>query len=58
MSSSKTVGKIIRVEIDEEDNDVRIVMRITDEMFKYRVIHSRDFEDILRINGRDIIIDE
>lgn len=56
MSSEHSVGKVIRVEWDEETGDVRIVLEITDPVFKEKVLHSRDFQDILTIKGKDAII--
>ena len=52
----KAVGKVIRVEWDTETDEVRIIMDITDPHFKRRVIHNKDFEDILSISGKDVII--
>ena len=56
MNYDKTVGKIIRIEWDKETNEVRVVLDITDPSFKARVIHNKDFEDILTIRGKDAII--
>lgn len=55
-SDGKPVGKVIRVEWDEEADSVRLVMEITDPYFKSRVIHSRTFQDILTINGKDVMV--
>lgn len=56
MTTSNKVGEIIRVEYDKETGDVRIVMNITDEFFKNRVLHNKDFDDIISITGRDVIV--
>lgn len=50
-----TVGKIIRIEWDQETDEMQIVMEITDDAFKRRVLHGRDFQDVLNINGKDVI---
>lgn len=55
-SREKLVGKVIRVEFDQETGEVRIVMEITDEKFKLRVLHNKDFQDILNIKGKDVMI--
>ena len=52
----KSVGKVIRVEWDTETDEVRIVMNITDPHFKRRVIYDKDFEDILSVKGKDVIM--
>lgn len=56
MISSKKVGKVIRVEWDSETDVVRLVMEITDPKFKSRVIHSKAYEDIMSISGKDVMI--
>lgn len=55
-SDAKKIGKVIRVEYDEEANTVHLVMEITDPYFKSRVIHSRSYQDILTIKGKDVIV--
>jgi hypothetical protein len=50
------VGEVIRVEWDQETGDVRVVLDISDPAFKLRVLHNKDFEDILTIKGKDAII--
>lgn len=55
-SETKQVGRVIRVEWDEEEDSVRLVMEITDPYFKSRVIHSRTFQDILSIKGKDVMV--
>ena len=55
-SSNQKVGKVVRVEWDVEKDTVRLIMEITDPKFKSRVIHSKSFEDILSISGKDVIV--
>jgi hypothetical protein len=55
-SSERKVGEVIRVEWDKETGDVRIVLDILDPAFKLRVLHNRDFEDMLVIKGKDAMI--
>jgi len=50
------VGSVIRVEWDENTDTVRVVMEITDPVFKRRVLHSKDFEDVLSLNGKDVMV--
>jgi len=54
--SEQKVGKVIRVEWDEDTGTVRLVMEITDPWFKSRVIHSKEFEDIISLNGKDVMV--
>lgn len=56
ISSNHKVGEIIRIEWDQETGDVRIVIEITDQEFKNRVIHSKDFADIITIKGKSAIV--
>lgn len=53
---SQKVGEIIRIEWDRDTGKVRVVLDITDPIFKSRVLHNRDFEDILQIRGKDAIV--
>jgi hypothetical protein len=56
ISSEQKVGKVIRVEWDTETDTVRLVMEIIDPVFKSRVIHSKSFEDILSVSGKDVMV--
>ena len=53
---NEKVGEVIRVEWDQESNSVRIVVEITNEAFKSRVLHSKDLEDVLSLDGKDVMI--
>jgi len=50
------VGTVIRIEWNKDTGEVHIVMDITDQSFKARVLHNKDFEDILTITGKDVMI--
>lgn len=56
MTSYKSVGKIIRVEWDQDTNDVRIVMEITDPSFKKKVLRNKEYEELLSISGKDVMM--
>ena len=56
MKESKKVGEVIRIIWDQETGSVQVVLEITDPKFKSRVLHSKDFQDILSINGRDAMV--
>jgi hypothetical protein len=56
MTQEFNVGRVIRVEYDEETEVVRLVMEITDPIFKKRVLHSRDLRDIISIKGKDVMV--
>lgn len=53
---NKNVGKIVRVEWNKETNGVQLVLEITDDDFKSHVLHNKEFEDILSIIGKDVMI--
>lgn len=55
-SYERKVGKVIRVEWDQETGEVRVLLEILDPAFKSRVLHSKDLQDILTIKGRDAIV--
>jgi hypothetical protein len=55
-SYEQKVGKVIRVEWDQDTDTVRLIMEITDPRFKSRVIHSKSYEDIMSISGKDVMI--
>ena len=56
MTTEFSVGKVIRVEWDEDTDVVRIVMEITDPVFKKRVLHSRDLRDVISLKGKDVMV--
>ncbi|KKL05323.1 hypothetical protein LCGC14_2607180 [marine sediment metagenome] len=56
ISYDRKVGQIIRIEWDKETGDVRVVMDITDPAFKSHILHNKDFQDILTIRGKDVIV--
>lgn len=56
MSEFNSVGKMIRVEWDQEEDIVRVVLEITDPIFKKRVLGGKDFQDILSIKGKDVMV--
>ena len=53
---SSKVGTVIKVIWDEDTDSVQVVMEITDPIFKDRVLHSKDFQDIISFNGKDVMI--
>lgn len=55
-SSEYKVGEVIRVEWDQETGSVRVVLEILDPVFKSRVLHSKDLQDILTIKGKDAMV--
>lgn len=55
-SSERKVGEVVRVEWDQETGSVRVLLEIIDPVFKSRVLHSKDLQDILTIKGRDAIV--
>jgi len=54
--NSYKVGEVIRVEWNQETGEVRIVIDIIDPDFKLRVLHNKDFEDVLSIKGKDAMV--
>lgn len=55
MKSSK-VGKVTRIIWDENTDTVQVVMEITDPVFKARVLHTKEFQDILTFEGKDVMV--
>ena len=53
---SESVGKLIRVEWNEATGLMLVVLEITDQDFKKRVLHNKDFDDVLTIEGKDVMI--
>jgi len=54
--SERKVGEVVRVEWDQETGSVRVLFEIIDPVFKSRVLHSKDLQDILTIKGKDAIV--
>ena len=55
MTSNHKVGELIRIEWDQDTKAMRVVLEITDPIFKKRVLHGKDFQDILVIKGKDVM---
>jgi len=53
MTCNYKVGEVIRVEYDTETGSVRVVLEILDPAFKTRILHSKDIQDVLVIQGKD-----
>ena len=56
MMKSSKVGRVTKIIWDEETDVVQIVMEITDPIFKDRVIHTKEFQDILSFKGKDVMV--
>ena len=56
MTSEYKVGEVIRVEWDQDTGSVRVVLEILDPAFKSRILHSRDLQDVIAINGKDVMV--
>ena len=55
MTQSKIIGKVVRVEWNEATDEVRVVLEITDEEFKSKILHSKDLEDLISLEGKDVM---
>jgi len=53
---NKKVGELVRIEWDQESGDLRIIINITDDDFKSKVLHSKDLQDLLVISGTDAMV--
>jgi hypothetical protein len=58
MTQSKQIGRVIRVEWNTDTDGVLLVLEITDDDFKSKVLHSRDLENILIIDGKSVSLKE
>ena len=58
MSYNRPVGELIRIEWNQDTGEVRIVLDITDQDFKSRVLHNKEYSDIITIVGREAILVE
>ncbi len=54
--NSHKVGDIVQIIWDEEKDTVQLVMEITDPIFKRRVLHTKDFQDLITFKGKDVMI--
>ena len=55
-SEYNSIGKVVRVEHNQETGEVRLIMEITDPRFKRRVLASKDLQDIISVNGKDVMV--
>ena len=56
MISSNNIGRIIRIEYDEDTGEMRLIMEITDSKFKSRILHSNTYDDVITISGKDVVV--
>ena len=54
--NSYKVGAITKIIWDEENDVLQVVMEITDPVFKKRVLNTKDFQDIINFNGKDVMV--
>ena len=54
-SQSKGVGKVEWFEYDQETKKLVVCIEITDEKFKSRVLHTKEWQDVLTIKGKDVV---
>lgn len=54
--TEKIVGKIIRIEWNEVTGELHAILEITDEEFKSKLIHSKNLEDIIFFNNKDVVM--
>ena len=55
MTQDYKVGNLIRIEWNQETDELRMVIEVTDPEFKKRVLNNKDLKDLITINGRDIM---
>ena len=49
------VGEVVRIEYNQEDDSVKVVIEILDENFKQRLLHDKDLADTIKIVGKSAI---
>ena len=52
----KSVGKVVRIEYNEETDDLNIVIEVTDFDFKRSMLKSHDLQDLIKLDGKDVMI--
>lgn len=50
-----SVGKILNFIYDNEKHTLRVILEITDENFKERIIRSHEFKDKIVFKGNDVM---
>jgi hypothetical protein len=58
MIQSKSIGKVIRVEWNTETDGVLLVLEITNDEYKSKLLHSSDFANMLVIDGKNVKVEE
>jgi len=53
-NSLSEVGKVIRIEYDEDEDKLLVVLEISDSKFKRRVLSGREYQDLISINGTSV----
>ena len=52
----KKVGEVVRVEWNQETGSVYLVLDIIDPSFRMKVLHDNDYQDIIVISGKDVMM--
>ncbi len=50
------IGKLVRIEWNQENDEMQIIIEITNSTFKKRILHNKDIQDILTIKGQDVML--
>lgn len=56
MLSNNKVGEIVKIIWDEEEDSIQVVMEITDPIYKKKILHSKELQDIIAFEGKNVMI--
>lgn len=51
----KKVAEVIRIEYDQVTGDLRIILNVIDDAFKQKVIHNKEYVDLIKIINKDVL---
>ena len=53
-NSLSEVGKVVRIEYDEENDELHVVLEINDPKFKKRILQGREYQDMISLKGTSV----
>lgn len=54
MSLASEVGRVIRIEWDEDNDNLRLVLEISDPAFKRKILQGGEYQDLISISGTSV----
>lgn len=54
MNLASEVGRVIRIEWDEESDNLQLVLEINDPSFKKKILQGGEYQDLISLSGTKV----